>query len=676
MVVTVLFAEKTGSRIEERAYNWESGSTEFVADIGRDSRSVPNLIDYQGKITDNASNPITSSVSIAFTIYNAASGGSNLWNETHSSVAPVDGLVHVLLGSVPETPLPENLFDGSDRWLGINVNSDGEMIPRLRIVSVPYAIYANDSDKLDGYDSAYFMTASSDNWVDTTGDTMTGNLVVNADFQATGITLDSGGDAGTSGQVLSSTVTGTEWVEAASGDGHSLDAADGSPTDVVYVDNDGNVGIGSDNPTSRLSIYNEPLGVLLDDRIDWLRLEGNGGNSDNLYLFHRRHMDGTNWNSSEIRIQKQVDASPMHYISFMGLPGNLSRLEFGYSTIPYMSIDKFGKVGIGLSNPEARLHVNYTVARSFAVGGWLDLSSAGGGQGLMGGNSYMSHGDNLFRYSETHATIGAAGVGVNALGGSGGWNSVGIFANEGPSVQDEAFTPNWIAAFRADGNVGIGTTTPSSKLDVVGNVTLPNSVISGNNTGAGYGVYGENSSSSNYTGRYGVYGIHSSSGNYGHLGSLNYGVYAYCCTYYAGYFSGDVHVTGTFTNPSDERFKENVQPFSNALAKIKLMDVHTFNFIQMGEEKQLVLPEGEQIGLIAQELEEILPDLVSENVHAYDKNEGIEGAERDMERIEYKGINYIGLIPVLIEGMKEQQEQIEQQQQQIEVLKQQIAELK
>ena len=89
----------------------------------------------------------------------------------------------------------------------------------------------------------------------------------------------------------------------------------------------------------------------------------------------------------------------------------------------------------------------------------------------------------------------------------------------------------------------------------------------------------------------------------------------------------------------------------------------------MAEEKQLVLPEGEQIGLIARELEDILPQLVTHEVHAYDKNEGIEGAEKDVEMIEYKGINYIGLIPVLIEAMKEQQEQIEE-------LKQQIAELK
>ncbi len=44
------------------------------------------------------------------------------------------------------------------------------------------------------------------------------------------------------------------------GDGHSLDAADGSPTDVVYVDNEGNVGIGTINPEgSRVKVYTNSL---------------------------------------------------------------------------------------------------------------------------------------------------------------------------------------------------------------------------------------------------------------------------------------------------------------------------------------------------------------------------------------------------------------------------------
>ncbi len=310
------------------------------------------------------------------------------------------------------------------------------------------------------------------------------------------------------------------------------------------------------------------------------------------------------------------------------------------------------------------------------------------------------------------------------------------------------------------GDVTLNVNVP---LNLSGNVYYPNSVIKGDNTGNGYGVYGSHTNNYGYLGSsdYGVYGYNTaltgsavcgnSTGYYGgyfttgynssfthvvhaeytdtapsyaiagygksrpvdgfgiggtfeggyeglygivyptgsniYVGvhgyvdggsGTNYAILGYANgtgTNYAGYFSGNVHVTGTFTNPSDERFKENVQPFKQALSKIMQMEVHTYNYKQMEEEKQFVLPEGEQIGLIAQELEAILPELVVDNVHAYDKNEGIKGAERNVEKIEYKGINYIGLIPVLIEAIKEQQQMIETQQTQNEEQQRQIEKL-
>jgi len=209
-----------------------------------------------------------------------------------------------------------------------------------------------------------------------------------------------------------------------------------------------------------------------------------------------------------------------------------------------------------------------------------------------------------------------------------------------------------------------------------------------------YGVLGESNTQDYYgTGGYFKGGYRGVQGNIYPTGSgvytgvrgsvhggsgTNFGVHGYAgggAANCAGYFSGNLHYTGTFSGPSDERLKENIQPLELALPKIMQMKVHTYNYIQMEEEKQFVLPEGEQIGLIAQELEEILPGLVTDNVHAYDKNEGVEGIEKDVETIKYKGINYIGLVPVLIEAMKEQQQQIEAQQRQNEEQQRQIDEL-
>lgn len=49
---------------------------------------------------------------------------------------------------------------------------------------------------------------------------------------------------------------------------HSLDAADGSPTDAVYVDNDGNVGIRTTDPTQRLDVNGNIQAVRFLDRND------------------------------------------------------------------------------------------------------------------------------------------------------------------------------------------------------------------------------------------------------------------------------------------------------------------------------------------------------------------------------------------------------------------------
>ncbi len=222
-----------------------------------------------------------------------------------------------------------------------------------------------------------------------------------------------------------------------------------SAGDIYFVE--GKVGIGRDNPTSKLSIFNDPLGELLDDKIDWFRLEGkSGGNSDNLYLFHRRHMDGTNWNSSEIKIQKQVDSSPMHYISFMGLPGNISRLEFGYSTIPYMSIDRYGKVGIGTTSPTKPLDVVGDIKMGNDITIWEGTRALSLRQDNL--NSYVSNKENFVGNGSTdNGSLNLHGQGGLSLryGNAGSAGTIGLYLSTA-------------------GNIGIGTTSPnaSAVLDV------------------------------------------------------------------------------------------------------------------------------------------------------------------------------------------------------------------
>ena len=99
---------------------------------------------------------------------------------------------------------------------------------------------------------------------------------------------------------------------------------------------------------------------------------------------------------------------------------------------------------------------------------------------------------------------------------------------------------------------------------------------------------------------------------------------------------------------SDRRFKENIKPIPNALTKILRIGGYEFDWISNVE---LHGHEGHDVGVIAQEIEEILPELVQTRESGY------------------KAVKYDKLVALLIEGIKEQQIQIDNLKADIENLK-------
>ncbi|MCK4606915.1 MAG: hypothetical protein KAU35_06430 [candidate division Zixibacteria bacterium] len=98
---------------------------------------VPQMINYQGRLTDDQGGPVTSTVSMTFTIYDASVGGDSKWTETQSAVTVTDGLFNVRLGSV--NPISDTVFNEDNRYLAITVGGDAELTPRTMMVAVPYA---------------------------------------------------------------------------------------------------------------------------------------------------------------------------------------------------------------------------------------------------------------------------------------------------------------------------------------------------------------------------------------------------------------------------------------------------------------------------------------------------------------------------------------------------------
>jgi len=94
-----------------------------------------------------------------------------------------------------------------------------------------------------------------------------------------------------------------------------------------------------------------------------------------------------------------------------------------------------------------------------------------------------------------------------------------------------------------------------------------------------------------------------------------------------GYFTGDVTTNG---NASDERLKENIVPLEKGLGTVEQIKTYTFNYKDRPED---TLP-----GVIAQEIEQILPEVV------YDI---------EMEDDTYKAVRYQQIVPILVNAIKE-----------------------
>lgn len=116
--------------------------------LGRTESSISGAstgtVPYQGRLADTAGNPLTATYNMIFRLYNASSGGVPLWEEQWTgpnSVQVSDGLFNVMLGSL--TPIPQEIItQNSSLWLGITVDTDDEMAPRLQLGSVPFAVQA------------------------------------------------------------------------------------------------------------------------------------------------------------------------------------------------------------------------------------------------------------------------------------------------------------------------------------------------------------------------------------------------------------------------------------------------------------------------------------------------------------------------------------------------------
>lgn len=146
----------------------------------------------------------------------------------------------------------------------------------------------------------------------------------------------------------------------------------------------------------------------------------------------------------------------------------------------------------------------------------------------------------------------------------------------------------------------------------------------------------------------------------GSAGGYAYGIYGAVSgsgTKYAGYFSGNLGYTGDLVEISDERFKEDVQGLSGSEILAGLLKLTPRSYSFKSEYEFMGVPEGRQFGLIAEEVEPVFPELVKDQIHPGPIDED---AREIGEPVTYKGIDYVEIIPLLLQAIKQQQAQIDE----------------
>ncbi len=330
---------------------------------------------------------------------------------------------------------------------------------------------------------------------------------------------------------------------------------------------DGNFGVGISAPTAKFEVRGSELGSTTGSSLLLGRFWGSNQNNDKMDFSMNRVSDGSNWISAALQIQRVVDQTPMGYMRF----GHsvLGPVSFGVGSSEFIRMTGTGFLGVNSTSPARRLHV---VEPTNAVVARFESSNALGAR-------IRLHKSEL---SEEIGTEIIAGTNYTVFG----WTGSGTSDYTAFQVGDEKMR------IRNDGNVGIGTTSPTEKLEV----------------------------------------------------------------------AGFIKTEGTIT-PSDRNLKDNIQDYKKGLNELLALSPVSFQYNGKGG----TVKGSEHLGLIAQEVEEILPELVQKYNY---KPVSSDYGEEDREYLEIKTSD----IPyLLINAIKDQQNIILDLRQENENLKRQLA---
>jgi len=460
---------------------------------------VPNLVKFSGTAKDTTGKPLTGTVGITFALYAEETGGAALWMETQNVKADANGHYNVSLGA--EKALPMDLFaSGEARWLGVQIAEQAEQ-PRVLLLSVPYALKAADAETIGGLPASAFMRASSGN-----------------------------GEQGAGAQKLPPTVHGNGTIGYV-----SLWTAKNIIDKSSLFQNGANVGVGTTTPGALFDVngtanFRNTLTLFPNGAAPALALSGTSLSIDHTGIIN--FVPGQTFPGGGGGTITGVTAGTD--LTGGGTSGNVTlNLNVAATDARYAQLgaaNSFtknnifaGTVGIGTTAPAAQLDVEAPAAAATGILG-VTSSTAFFAAGVLGHATGTS--------GVTRGVYGAAdspsGIGVHGIGQTGGQFETGtgsIFVGRGQGATRVTMD-------------SLGNTYTSGALSTGGAITAGSGFFTSVTAGAtglfassdtGVGVFGLGAIGLIGEGSTGVYGIATPGGT-------------------AGYFSGDVQLTGRITS--------------------------------------------------------------------------------------------------------------------------------
>lgn len=102
---------------------------------------IPTCMNFQGVLRNNTGALVGGTHNLTFKIYDVATGGSPLWEETITGVRLVQGIFNVIMGDPTRTPFrPLTIAFDKPYWLGVSIDGGTELMQRIPMCPSPYAL--------------------------------------------------------------------------------------------------------------------------------------------------------------------------------------------------------------------------------------------------------------------------------------------------------------------------------------------------------------------------------------------------------------------------------------------------------------------------------------------------------------------------------------------------------